>query len=249
MRATLTSLVALAVVSMPVASQISGGIILREPKTTLLRIAMLSTPNPSTARRGQQNVTVQVSGVGTHFSQGVTTLSFGSGVTIVSPVTVVSPTSASAVVSVDAAAPAGARAISASTGTEVLSLNDGFTVLENPDYFGKVCSVSTNLGMLYKGMSKRVDGFIDMAPVEDWFAVTAPVGTSLKLTLAPVGAGSEFEITTFSSCGTLAAGTAAGVSPKEIIVPAGPQQTILIRVNASRWNAASSRFSLTLSAN
>src|SRR5678815_4554760 len=155
MRATLTTLVALAVFSVPAASQISGSILSREPKTTLFRIGMLSAPNPSTARRGQQNVTVQLTAVGTHFSQGVTTLSFGSGVTIVSPVTVASPTSASAVVSVDAAAPAGARAISVSTGTEVISLSDGFTVLENPDSFGKACYVPTSLGMLYKGTSKR----------------------------------------------------------------------------------------------
>jgi len=89
MRATITSLVLLAIVSAPASSQISGTI-LREPKTTFLRLTILNPVSPSTGRRGQQNLTVQLTGLNTHFLQGITTLSMGPGIALVSPVTVVS---------------------------------------------------------------------------------------------------------------------------------------------------------------
>ena len=243
MRATLTTLAALALVALPASSQITGTI--SRERTVLIRAVFLGSVSPATARRGQQNVTVTLTGLNTHFSQGVTTLGMGSGITVVSPVTVMSPTSANAVISVDAGTTAGARAVTVTSGAEVVSMNDGFTVLENPDYFGKVCNSATQLGTLQKGMSKQAIGLLDMAVVEDWFAISVPAATSLKLTLSGVGTGSEFEVSTFSSCGVPGVSTAAGVSPKQLILPAGQAVTYLIRISASHWNAASPRFTLT----
>lgn len=250
MRATLTSLVLLAVVSAPAGSQISGTI-LREPKTTFIRAAILSPVSPATGRRGQQNLTLQLSGLNTHFLQGVTTVSMGPGITIVSPVNVVSPTYASAVISIDAATSAGARAVTVTSGPEVVSLIEGFSVTENPDSFPKTCGAAGNssLGTMSKGMSRMVYGIIDVAGVEDWFTVSVPWGTSLKLTLTGAGAGSEFEVSALPNCAVAPiASTTPGVTPKQIVLPAGASQTFVIRVKTSQWRAESSRFTLSLAA-
>lgn len=249
MRRTLTSLVLLAVVSVSASSQIVTGTITREPiaRTTFSRVAMLSPVSPATARRGQQNVTVQLTGLGTHFSQGVTTLAMGAGITLVSPVTVVSPTSATAVINIDPATAAGSRAVSVTSGAEVVSLTDAFSVTENPDYFPKSCGMAGNysLGTIFKGSSKQVVGFIDVASTEDWFAVTAPSGTNLQLTLTGGGTGSEFEMSAQSNCGTTPlVSTSQGISPKAIMLTGGA--SYVIRVRASQWKADNSRFTLTL---
>jgi hypothetical protein len=250
MRLPLTSLALLAIVSFPADSQVTGTII-REPlarPTAIRAFALLSPVNPATGRRGQQNLTIQLTGLNTHFAQGVTTLSMGSGIAVISPVTVVSPTSASAVISIDAATPAGSRAVTVTSGAEVVSLGEGFSVTENPDYFGKSCGAAygSSLGNMSKGMSRVVSGIIDVAGVEDWFTVSAPSGTNVKLTLSGVGAGSEFEVSALASCaGTPLVSTSPGIVPKEIMLPGNGSQYV-IRVRASQWKAESSRFTLTL---
>ncbi len=249
MRPVLTSLVLLAVVAIPAGSQITSTI-QREPiaRTTLTRLVILSPVSPATGRRGQQNLTVQLAGLNTHFSQGVTTLTMGPGITIISPVNVVSPTSASAVISIDAGTAAGARAVTVTSGTEVVSLSEGFSVTENPDYFAKTCSTAGNssLGTMYTGLTRQVVGIIDLAGVEDWFVVSAPAGTNLKLTLAGAVPGSEFEVSASASCGAAPlVSTSPGIAPKQIMLPGGTTQYV-IRVRASQWKAESSRFTLSL---
>src|SRR5215212_6570221 len=106
MRATLTSLVLLAVGSIPAGSQVTATI-RREPMTLQIRAALLNPASPASGRRGQQNLTVQLTALNTHFSQGITSVNMGPGITIVSPVTVISPSSASAVINIDGGAAAG----------------------------------------------------------------------------------------------------------------------------------------------
>jgi RHS repeat-associated protein len=83
--------------------------------------------SPNTALQGQQNVSVAITGQFTHFLQGTTTASFGAGITIAS-LTVNSPTTATAVLNIDPAAATGARNVTITTGSEVASLVNGFTV-------------------------------------------------------------------------------------------------------------------------
>src|SRR5206468_3210933 len=64
----------------------------------------------------------------TNFVQGATTASFGAGITLASPLVVNSATSATAVLNIDSAAVVGTRTVTLTTGTEVATLNDGFTV-------------------------------------------------------------------------------------------------------------------------
>lgn len=87
----------------------------------------LVSVTPSSGAQGQQNLAVSITGLSTHFVQGVTTASFGPGVTVVS-LTVNSPMSATAVLNIDLASAVGPRTVTMSTETEVVSLPDGFTV-------------------------------------------------------------------------------------------------------------------------
>ena len=82
---------------------------------------------PNTGQQGQQNLSVAIIGQSTHFAQGTTTASFGDGITMVS-LTVNSPTSATAVLHINPAALAGPRNVTLTTGAEVVSLPNGFTV-------------------------------------------------------------------------------------------------------------------------
>ncbi len=83
--------------------------------------------NPGGGQQGQQNLSVAVTGISTHFVQGTTTASFGAGITVVS-LTVNSPTSATAVVNIDPAAVLGARTVTLTTNAETASFTNGFTV-------------------------------------------------------------------------------------------------------------------------
>lgn len=88
--------------------------------------ALLSV-SPSSGQQGQQNVSVAISGQFTHFSQGSTQASLGAGITVVS-LTVGSSTSATAILNIDPAATTGARTVTLTTGTEVATLINGFTI-------------------------------------------------------------------------------------------------------------------------
>ena len=88
---------------------------------------VLTLVNPNTGQQGQQNLSVAVTGQFTHFVQGTTTASFGAGITVAS-LTVNSATSAIAVINLSASAAAGARNVTLTTGAEVATLANGFTV-------------------------------------------------------------------------------------------------------------------------
>jgi hypothetical protein len=76
--------------------------------------------SPTSAQQTLQNVAVQLTGLHTHWTQGVTTVSFGQGITVTS-VTVNSATSLTAVISVAQSATVGARTITVTTGGEIVS--------------------------------------------------------------------------------------------------------------------------------
>ncbi len=89
---------------------------------------MLTVITPNTGHEGQQGLSVAITGQFTHFLQGTTIASFGAAITVAS-LTVNSATSATALLNVDPAATVGARTITLTTGAEVVSLNNGFSVL------------------------------------------------------------------------------------------------------------------------
>jgi RHS repeat-associated protein len=89
---------------------------------------ILYTLNPGGGQQGQQNLTVAITGVSTHFQQGKTAANFGQGVTVIS-LTVATPTSATAIINIDAAAALGTRTVTLTTGSENASFVNGFTIV------------------------------------------------------------------------------------------------------------------------
>ena len=87
----------------------------------------LSQVSPNSARQGQQNLSVTITGQNTHFSQGTTTADFGPGITVAS-VTVNSATSATAVLTTGAGAKLGANDVTLTSGLESATLAGAFTV-------------------------------------------------------------------------------------------------------------------------
>ncbi len=83
--------------------------------------------SPASAEQGQQGKTVTVTGQGTHWAQATTTASFGAGITV-GTLTITSSTSATVSLNIDAAAALGTRSVMFTTGAEVQTLNNGFTV-------------------------------------------------------------------------------------------------------------------------
>ena len=88
--------------------------------------ALLVTSNPASAAAGQ-TTTVTVTGVDTHFAQGVTQVSAGPGITVGS-VTVTSLTTLSCQLMIAANAAAGPRTLLAVTGSEEAVLPNGLTI-------------------------------------------------------------------------------------------------------------------------
>ena len=88
---------------------------------------VLISLTPNTGQQGQQNLSVNLTGQFTHFVQGTTTASFGAGITVAS-LTVNSATTATAVLNIDPAAATATRNITLTTGAEVVTLSNGFTV-------------------------------------------------------------------------------------------------------------------------
>ena len=85
------------------------------------------TATPGSGQQGQSSLSVALTGQYTHWTQGTTTATFGAGVTVAS-LTVNSATSATAVLNIDPAATLGARNITLTTGSEVVTLTNGFAV-------------------------------------------------------------------------------------------------------------------------
>jgi RHS repeat-associated protein len=83
--------------------------------------------NPGGGQQGQQSLSVALSGQFTNWVHGTTTASFGTGVTVVS-LAVDSATTATAVINISATAVLGPRPVTMTTGSEIATLSNGFTV-------------------------------------------------------------------------------------------------------------------------
>jgi hypothetical protein len=88
---------------------------------------VLVSTNPASGPPGQNSLSVAITGRFTNFVQGTTTADFGTGITVTSLI-VSSPTTATAVLNIDPAAPTGPHTVALTTGSEVASLANGFTV-------------------------------------------------------------------------------------------------------------------------
>jgi RHS repeat-associated protein len=110
--------------------------------TVIVGGAALQSVSPNAGQQGQQNLSVTVAGQGTHFLEGTSQVSFGSGITVTS-VTVSNPTSLVAHVSIALGASPIQRTVTVTTGTEIASLVNGFAVTTVP----LVLSIAPNTGV------------------------------------------------------------------------------------------------------
>ena len=100
----------------------------RAPTVTVpVVVPALLSVTANSGQQGRQNISVAITGQFTHFSQGTTTANFGTGITVTS-LTVNSATSATAVLNVTADAALGATNVTMTSGLEVATLTNGFTV-------------------------------------------------------------------------------------------------------------------------
>ena len=192
------------------------------------------TVNPNSGQQGQQNLSVALTGQYTHWAQGTTTASFGAGITVAS-LTVNSPTSATAIVNIDPAATLGASTVTLTTGTEIATLNNGFTVTAGTPAItgfspqsgpvGTVVNVSLSNFSVVQGVSPQVTlsgisgGYIS-APVSSFsasaltFVVPTDAGTGvISVTWGSQQASSQqqFSVTTSSSFSLSVSPSSAGL--------------------------------------
>ena len=85
----------------------------------------VGTPN---GHQGDQNLSVALTGLFTHFVNGVSTANFGAGITVNS-LTVTDATDAVAAITISATAAQGSRTVAVTTGAEYAAMVGGFTVL------------------------------------------------------------------------------------------------------------------------
>jgi hypothetical protein len=239
--AFLISMVATAPVESQVMTRIERPIGLRVLGTILQGVT------PNSGQQGQKNISVSLSGLGTHFAQGTSVADFGPGITLASPLTVTSATTATAVVNVDPAAATGYRNVTVSTGAESVTLSNGFAVAFSPDQFGKSCALASTLSFMGRGMSAVAYGRLNMAGVEDWFVVSFAPGASLTVTLKDVQPASDFDISAYSSCGTPIAATSGGI--KSLVFPDSGPHTVRLRISATALDILHPGFTLGIAGN
>ncbi len=106
--------------------------------TSIVCPAASISVSPNTGRPGQI-VTVKVKGTNTSFANGITTASFGDGISVGDtkegsggPVTVSSATDVTVQLKIDADAQPGARNVRVQTGVQAVQLSAGFSVLASP---------------------------------------------------------------------------------------------------------------------
>jgi len=90
--------------------------------TVLSGTPILTSLVPAGGQQGQ-SLSVTITGQFTHFAQGTTQVSFGTGITV-SNITVSSPIALSAQLAIDPAAMVGTRTLTVTTGTEIVSVSN-----------------------------------------------------------------------------------------------------------------------------
>src|SRR5262249_15997265 len=107
-------------------------------------VPALVSVNPAAAQQGDA-VDVSITGAATSFQPGVTSVSAGAGI-VVTNVNVKSSTSVSAHLAIDPLAVTGLRSITVTTGGQVLTLNNAFTVNPGPAVISQVNPSQVNQG-------------------------------------------------------------------------------------------------------
>ncbi|MDX2151723.1 MAG: Ig-like domain-containing protein [Bryobacteraceae bacterium] len=181
--------------------------------TVLPGLPVILSVVPNVAGQGQ-SVLVSITGQFTNFTSGVTTVSFGSGVTAGTP-TVNGPTSLTVLATVQAGTASGPRTVTVTTGIEVVSLSSGFTVQPGVP---AITSISPNGGIRAQNLNVTLTG-----QFTNWnnsttvsFGPGISVGGQTAGQPGPVSSASPTQITV-----ALAIDAAAALGARDVTVTTG----------------------------
>jgi hypothetical protein len=110
----------------------------------------LSSVSPPTGNQGATSLSVNLTGLFTHWVNGSSTAGFGAGITV-GPLTVTDATDAVATITISPTATLGSRTVTVTTGAETASITGGFTVLA-----GIPALVSTSPGTAQAGSTANI---------------------------------------------------------------------------------------------
>jgi RHS repeat-associated protein len=201
--------------------------------------ASLLTVNPNTGYQGQQNLAVALTGQFTSWNQTTTTASFGAGITV--SLTVTSSNTATALLSIDPAAASGARDVVVQTGSQQVSLANGFTVKSVPapsitDFtpktgpIGTVISVTGSNFVPTTGVAPQVS-----LNKQGGGTLAAPVSSSTNNSLqfvVPTGASTGPVTVTTIALSATSATSLTIVASSDFTLSASPSSTNLIQGQA-----------------
>jgi hypothetical protein len=183
--------------------------------TVLAGTPSLVSATPGSAQAGA-TTSVVIDGAFTSFQQGVSTVSFGSGVTVNS-VTVANATQLSVNVSVDPNAYTGARDITVTTDTQTVTLSGGFTVLPGT---AVITQINSNIGTPNSTVTVTING-----QYTNWgSATTASFGPGISVGGAAEGVSGPVTVNSATSLtATLNIDADADLGPRDVIVTTGTE--------------------------
>jgi hypothetical protein len=160
---------------------------------------------------------VVIDGAFTHFQQGVSTASFGAGVTV-NTVTVSNSTQLTANISVSANTSVGSRDITVTTGSEVVTLSSGFSVLPGT---AVVTQINPNIGVPNSTVTVTIYGqftnWVNGTTVAS-FGPGITVGTGVEGAAGQVVVNSPTSLTA-----SLTIDPSAALGPRDVIVTTGAE--------------------------
>ncbi len=163
------------------------------------------------------NLTVVINGQFTDFTPGVTTASFGSGISV-GTVTVNGPTLASVPITISAFATAGPRTVTVTTGTQVASLDSGFTVQAGTP---SLSLINPNIGRPNQNLDVSIEG-----QFTNFQAGVTQVSFGPGISVGGAPAGEPGPVTVFGS-GALSAqllvSAAAQLGARDVVVQTGAE--------------------------
>ena len=179
-----------------------GGFTVTPGQPTLFSIS------PVSAIQGT-NATVILNGAFTNFTPNVTTAFFGSGISV-GTVTVNGPTQASVPITISPSAQVGARSVSVTTGSEVVTLLNGFTVQQG---VATITGIDPNAGQ--RGLTRNV---VLTGAFTNWQAGVTSVSYGPGVAVNSNIVGSPTTLTT-----NITIDAAAALGPRDVVITTGTE--------------------------
>ncbi|HEY5329958.1 MAG TPA: Ig-like domain-containing protein [Acidobacteriaceae bacterium] len=182
--------------------------------SVLAGLPSLVSTTPSSAQAGA-TANIVVNGAFTSFTQGTSTVGFGSGVTV-NTVTVNSTTMLTANITVAANASVGARNVNVTTGSENVTLSNGFNVLAGTPV---ITQINPNIGTPNATVVVTING-----QYTNWVngTTTASFGTKISVGGAAEGTSGPVVVNNATTLtATLNIDTAAALGPRDVVVTTG----------------------------